>query len=392
MNPSWTDLPKELRLIILENTNLVKKHFTPNSRRDFNNVVQIIGGHLPQPARTWACAAELAFPRALFYVSRGMHDDACEAFFSQNRFILKGDMPANQRFLENLPRRATHRIRALDLQLSFDDVAKMGDQLHTIPYLERRECEWHGLIRTIRDRLDLPKLWLSIDAGNIRGELFREFGGILSEHDGYDFLNEAWYQIFAPLRQLWTPVAALKKFHVFLAWDSRYEKLAEREIMGSAYDSAVEGKLPRLSRDYNSPHEALKVENQQYRHDEVHVKFRGFDILHLLHLVHYQSRISLARGDGLQAWYSEPPGYNIWFRDSAMRSWYRGYGPYDHWLSVGGAEDFNRRTVWDYEVRCRRQKYGSEMSKSQTDEREKNLLRDEMARELIITDDETSRD
>lgn len=391
--------------MILENTNLVKQHFNPKhyrAYRDFDNIVQIINGRLPQPESGSSCAARLAFPRALFYVSRRMSDDVCEVFFSRNRFVLKGNMSASRHFLENLPASAARRIRQLDLELSFDDVAKMGDQLHTIPYAERRECTWHGLIRTIRERLDLSKLWLSIDAGKFRTDLFDDGGtGHIFEFDGYGFLNEAWYQIFAPLRQLRNPVSGgLKKLHVFLAWDSKYETLAEKEIMGPSYNSAGEGKLPRLLRDYNEPHRVLQEQHHQYRHDEIHVTPRGFDLLFP------RSGISLAEGDGAEAWFREGQQNEVdWFRDSGSWTWYRDPVSWDRWLRViydegfneNGSlldwgeeemdgilinwEDFDEMTVWDPETMCRRQKHGSEMSKVQTERQAINLLRDEVDRE-----------
>ena len=372
--------------MILENTNLVKQHYNPIRKRDFDNIVQIIDGHLPQPWRRDSFVARLAFPRALFYVSRTMYDDVCEVFFSRNRFILKGDMAASRRFLENLPQSAARRIRMLDLELSFDDVAKMGDQLHTIPYAERRECGWHGLIRTIRERLDLSKLWLSVDAGKIRLDLFGgdDLGNIF-EFDSYVFLNEAWYQIFAPLRQLRKQVSeGLMKFHVFLAWDSKYEALAEQEIMGPTYDSAADGKLPRLVRDYGEPHRDLQEPHYQYRHGEIHVEHRWFDCLNR------RREISLAGGDVAHVWYREKPDADDRFRVSGLeRSWYRHPGSWDHWLGIPGteahhemilidADDFDEMTVWDPEIMCRRQKHGSEMSKVQTMVQKINLHLDEI--------------
>ena len=360
--------------MILEKTNLVKQHFNPTcyrGHRDFDNIVQIIDGRLPQPRPTDSCAARLAFPRSLFYVSRSMSNDVCEVFFSRNRFILKGDMAASRRFLENLPESAARRIRKLDLKLSFDDVAKMGDQLHTIPYAERRECAWHGLIRTIGERLDLSKLWLSVDAGMIRTDLLAG-NGHLFEYEGYGFLNEAWYQIFAPMRRLRMPVSGgLRKFHVFLAWDSKYESLAEKEIMGPTYNSASEGKLPRHLRDYNEPHRVLQEEHHQYRHDEIHVTPRGFDLLNR------RREVSLAGGDVAKAWYREDVDEAAWYRDCGW-SWYRHPDSRERWLRVIHPDDFEEMTVWDPECMCRRQKHGSELSWIQAELQAIHLLQDEI--------------
>ena len=366
--------------MILENTNLVKQHFNPTYRyrghRDFDNIVQIIDGRLPQPKPGGSCAARLAFPRALFYVSRGMSDDACEVFFSRNRFILQGDMAGSRRFLENLTESAARRIRKLDLKLSFDDVAKMGDQLHTIPYAERRECAWHGLIRTIRERLDLSRLWLSVDTCMIRTHLL-DCQGHFFEFENYGFLNEAWYQIFAPMRQLRMPISGgLNKFHVFLAWDSMYESLAEKEIMGPTYDSAEEGKLPRHLRDYNEPHEVLQEEHHQWRHEETHVTPRGFDLLNR------RREVSLAGGDVAKAWYREDLDEAAWYRDREWSwhgwSWYRHPDSRERWLEVNDSDDFEKMTVWDPEIMSRRQKYGSELSWIQVELEAIHLLQDEI--------------
>lgn len=252
MPRSWRDLPKELRIRVLEFSHLVRRWDWTWADRDGANVLD---GRLMFPEEhdnvcthtpaSGICNCTIGywipFPVALFRVSRQMRDEAREVFYSRNRFVVMGDLVESSYFFSNLPTDAAHLIRKVDIKLSFDQVWDLGDP-GSITFMQ-----WKLLVKVIQDRLQLDKLWLSVDAGSIRSELINV--GNDGDHD-YTWLRTAYYQIFGPMRRL----KGLRKFHVFLCWALDYEAKAEKEIMGLEYDSQVEGKRSYTSRDVTSPH------------------------------------------------------------------------------------------------------------------------------------------
>ena len=258
MARSWNDLPKEIRIKILESTHLVRHwdwtwcwagsdganvldgrlQFPEEHDNDCTHTPAAGHGHCPCTVGYW-----IPFPAALFRVSRQMRDEAREVFYSRNRFVFKGSLVESAHFLDNLPATARALIRKVDLGLSFEQLWDMGD-----PDSQAFQ-EWKLLIRIIQARLPLHNLWLSVDAGSLAQEL------IELNNDGdqdYAWLRTAYYHIFGPLRRL----KGLKKFHVFLSWSLAYEAVAEKEIMGSNYESKAEGKIPYEVRDLDCPHRA----------------------------------------------------------------------------------------------------------------------------------------
>lgn len=282
--PSWKDLPREIRLDILSRTDLVD-YCWPSSPNNLpkRDGFEIEAGKLLPRALTCChnCTSTLSscscpsvhaaysttctcptVPGALFRVSKLMNSEATEIFFSRNRFILSGDFASSRRFLFNLSSTVAQHLRIIDLQISFDQLFDM----------RRLDCaitrDWESLVASIASLLQLQKVWLSIDAGDM-------WDTMMSLNDdgdhGYLWLRTSYANFLKSLRQ-YLRGTILQKFHVFLCWTSsmnpnqifgyidpttlrsfdpcadrdswwlKYESYVEKEIMGPSYESSEEGK------------------------------------------------------------------------------------------------------------------------------------------------------
>ncbi|KAL8797106.1 MAG: hypothetical protein Q9195_000573 [Heterodermia aff. obscurata] len=249
----WKNLPTEVRLHILMETDLVRR--TPPLRVwTTDDKIKIENGKLV-PSTSECClqctdastscfcpARNAAFsdtcvcstiPTAMFQVSKLFNYEATEIFFSRNVFRFSGDLLATTQFLAGLPNLAVRSMRSIKLHLDFDQLyfglSKPGSRV---------DREWHDLISLLRDRLLLSKLWLSILA--VDNDTQYDFARINDngDHD-YKWLHTTSFQLLKPLEQL----KGLKKFHVSLCWSTEFEIVAEKAVMGPEYDSMAEGKL-----------------------------------------------------------------------------------------------------------------------------------------------------
>ena len=262
---SWNDLPKELRLNILSCTDLAVQWSHSHDTFSQTDGFEVEAGKLAPRAFKCClnCTSTLstcccpsvhgaysttctcpALPVALFRTSRLMHAEATLVFYSQNRFILRDDFAATKRFLIGLSPAALHHLRTLDMKISFQQLYNMR-----VPHSQVAR-DWADLVATVASLLSIPTLWLSIDAGHMRTDM------ISLNDDGdhyYAWLRPAYAQLFEPLYQQ-LKGKGLQKFHVFLCWWLEYETLAEKEVMGSGYQSEAEGKLSWQERNPWFPH------------------------------------------------------------------------------------------------------------------------------------------
>ena len=273
-SPCWTSLPKELRLDILSRTDLVDhfhlakpsySHYYHNRRHGF----EIKAGELlprtkhcchnctPTLATCTCTPIHAAFstsctcaivPASLFSVSRDMSADATLTFFSRNRFILSGDFAANTHFVQCILAHnviAISCIRRLDLEISYQQLYDMQD-----PNSDAAN-DWATLVASVASLLQMPRLWLSIDAGGFRDSL--EFLNNNGHHD-YSWIHTAYAALFAPLYVHLSNNRRPEKFHIFLCWFTEEEAKAEKEVMGGEYDSVAEGKVVWRVRHPAFPH------------------------------------------------------------------------------------------------------------------------------------------
>ncbi|KAL9127901.1 MAG: hypothetical protein Q9217_003311 [Psora testacea] len=224
----WNDLPKEIRLGILSSTDLVDRYWSSN---------QII------PPQRDGFEIEAAVPSALFRVRKLIYSETTE-IFSRNRFILSSDFAANRYFLCTLPSTVAQHLRTIDLEISFE-------QLYDMRRLDSQIArDWESLVASIASLLQLPKVWLSIDAGHMWETMMRM--NDQPDHD-YAWLRTSYAKIFDPLYQHLRG-AGLRKFHVFSCWWLDNESAVEREVMGLGCDSGAEGKPSRKERNPRYPH------------------------------------------------------------------------------------------------------------------------------------------
>lgn len=254
-NLSWNQLPRETRYAILGYTDLVARLSPDFSYLVSRDRFEIEAGNLV-PRATLCCvkctptlstcycpSKRAAFsdtcicpttPVALFSSSRLMHSDATFVFFSQNCFTFTGDFSATRRWIFNLPPIYLQHLRTVELEVTFEQLYRGIRNPDT-----QVARDWAALITSVASLLQLPKLWLIINAGPMRDILLE-----MDDQGDYDYawLHTAYAQLFGPLRQQLRG-RGLRRFYVLLGWWIEYETIGERAVMGPDYDSQSEGKL-----------------------------------------------------------------------------------------------------------------------------------------------------
>ena len=274
---SWNHLPREIRLAILGHTTLVNC-FPPSdpSPRVQSDGFEICNGELlprmsvccfncdstrskcncPSEYTAWSSSCTCpSVPVDLFLVSKLVHAESKEIFFSRNRFIIKGDFEASRAWLSGLDPALAGHLRTIDLKISIGQLRRMSKPQSSIAR------DWEDLIACVASHLPLDKTWLSIDVGNIGWELE------MLDNEGtsdYAWLHTSYEKIFDPLYQ---HLAGRKprKFHVLLCWFLRYESRAEKRLMGPDYNSPAEGKIPWERRNERYPHSEQAARKEDRR-------------------------------------------------------------------------------------------------------------------------------
>ena len=247
-------LPKELRLSILQETDLV-----PDTHRFSTNgtiwVERFDFGPLQGWARRNKCCSRCndclesccciwkpaAFsltcicrplPIALFTVNRQISYEAQEVFFSKNKFVLARPL-SSIAFIEGLNSRQLALIRHLELYLQSQDTISgyffeaEGEKIHS---------QWDHVIEMLRTRLNLEKLELRVDMTRFSDPTD------YNEDNIDDLLKNRNLEILMHLKKL----GGLHKLLIYLGYFKRSETDAEKAIMGQSYDSAKEGKPPLI--------------------------------------------------------------------------------------------------------------------------------------------------
>ena len=267
----WNDLPREIRLAILSHTSLVVRD--PSSDLDpplERDGFEVIAGKLESraslcclncnPTRSICnCSSTAAasstictcstVPVDLFLVSKLMHAESMEIFFSCNRFILNGDFKASQRWLLNLTPIEVGYLRMIDLEISWEQLYELGKPQ------SKSAGDWGDLVACLAFVIPPGKAWLSIDTSNTG-----EFVNPDRVHT-LAWLHTSYARIFDPIYQHFA-VQKPRKFHVFLSCFVRYESMAETRLMGSNYDSSAEGKISWERRHPRFPHSEQKAREQ----------------------------------------------------------------------------------------------------------------------------------
>ncbi|MCJ1376822.1 hypothetical protein MMC20_008067 [Loxospora ochrophaea] len=202
----FAKLPREIRKMVLQHTDLVCQTVESNQGRDAVGDAQT----------RWKAAAVLLEWQA-------SHNDAVAGkrlrLFST--FVFTEDALA---MLSKLPTSSLKSMRTLDFKVFDMDMSMWSispDELYVY---------WSRLTHFINDNLLVSKLWISID---------------LSEmwDDSVPSGNLEWVlSVYQKIISHWRNVKGLQRFHVFLRFFHEHEVPLEREVMGETYDSAAEGK------------------------------------------------------------------------------------------------------------------------------------------------------
>lgn len=98
------------------------------------------------------------------------------------------------------------------------------------------EEKWYQLVRTIRTKLNLCRLELRINLVDVN---VPKSNLNPNSRKGFLDMNQ---EVLRPLKQL----TSLRNLFIYLGYFSDLEAEAEKEIMGSEYDSVAEGKPPEF--------------------------------------------------------------------------------------------------------------------------------------------------
>ena len=259
---SWSRLPKEIRLQILESTDLLSRVQSTRSHLQYRDGFNVEDGVLVPRAVSCClvCTPSLsacycpskgasmsdtcicpAVPISLFSISIGMSIEAALIFNSKNRSILSDDFSATRRWLFNLSPTHLQQLRTVEVEVSIDQIFRgLQDPKSQVTH------DWEALNTSIGTLLRLPRLWLTISMTQIRQEM--EKLNLQNDHD-YQWIHKSYAQLYNPVYQH-LKGRRLRRLHVLLSWQFDYEMAAEKEEMGSGYDSKLEGKLDPPDRDY----------------------------------------------------------------------------------------------------------------------------------------------
>ena len=277
-SPRLPQLPHEIQIQILQHTDLVAPHDlrwvpeqgliclskSPNEKNSvwaqnphaLNPCEVCFGVHKPRHlfereppkiARAWQCCC-WRFPTELFLVSSAYHREATRIFYSSNHFYIYGEtnMRWNERemcprFIQRLPRDARQYLRSLQFLLPVSARWSEGDWKEELLILSR-SVEMSRLTVTIDE-----SLWRCRDTSR----------GWSTEIDGSSWKRTQ--AVVEPFMKL----GRLKDFFVHLGYPmnslgsgelrSRREKILERRVMGSDYDSEERGKYLHRHRFYDPP-------------------------------------------------------------------------------------------------------------------------------------------
>ena len=252
-HPSLIDLPREVRALILENTDLVPEwdatelKITDGKLETYaiccgrcNDTLEPCSCKEQSGTYSSSCECRTRFNTALFRVNRQLYHEALEILYPNNRFRFSGDLTVTHNVLRQFPIQALPLLRKLDIQFDITHVTQWNHPLSLFPK------QWQTLLQFLALNLDLPNLWLSIIIGKCDDEY------MLDDESGLpsSIVIASHNAILKAVQQL----KGLGKLFVFFHELCHMEEAAEKEVMGEGYDSGKEGKLPPHARSFTSPH------------------------------------------------------------------------------------------------------------------------------------------
>ena len=256
-------LPKELRLKVLEYSDLVDSRFGSLFQQClvFNDgKLKILPRHADDELHTGRSSCKDCphiLSSSLLRVCKELHDEAYEVMFTNNLIVLESGMSANLEYLQSLPPKLCNRIRHLDIrfveELDFADEPDVWCcNFADIPAFDR-------LIEYIAANLVLPRLDLTLD--------------LLDIYQRHEYFSAAQASLklrsFQRLAKTLPKLRETKTFHVFLPLHFAYEKAMEQTAKGRDYDSSKDGKVPIQDRNRGACHARPEPVNSVARRKEL---------------------------------------------------------------------------------------------------------------------------
>lgn len=231
-------LPKELRLKVLEESDLVpeKRFFGSYGIFKFATLVwrrRLCYAKCNYSSEAccciWRCGSFSltcdcpSSPMAYFLVNRQLYNEAQEVFFPSNLFIIQA-LLYQLMFFNLLPPHQLSRLRCIQIEVSKTELIDWWTDQAT-------HGRFSQLVRIIQRKLNLPHLELRVNVNKCH------LPGPLSTSE-YKRSRRMITAFLDPLSKL----RSLKKLFLYLEGLSHLEESLEKKIMGPDYDSARLGK------------------------------------------------------------------------------------------------------------------------------------------------------
>ncbi|KAL9119318.1 MAG: hypothetical protein Q9187_004127 [Circinaria calcarea] len=247
--PRFDRLPREIRLMILVETELVLRSDECEDAGGISIATQKSESRnlcckRCTPALVACCCQTRRaaysttcvcrrIPTPLFYVSRQMSYEATEVFYSHNTFLLRGSIKSMTKFLHRLSPFALWQLRTIDIRLEYDQFKEWPDveMAHT--------HDWQSLISFMSENLNISNLALSLDLEScVEDHLTQEDDTVddVDDNDGdeleLEWLRDICTDIAIPLGQL----QGIRSFQVVLGHLDHYESALEEMVLGPRPD------------------------------------------------------------------------------------------------------------------------------------------------------------
>ncbi|KAL9116858.1 MAG: hypothetical protein Q9187_006610 [Circinaria calcarea] len=247
--PRFDRLPREIRLMILVETELVLRSdecedaggiSIAKQKSESRNLcckrctpdLMACCCQTRRAAYSTTCVCR-RIPTPLFYVSRQMSYEATEVFYSHNTFLLRGSIESMTKFLHRLSPFALWQLRTVDIRLEYDQFKEWPDaeMAHT--------HDWQSLISFMNENLNISNLALSLDLESCVEDHLTQEDDIVDDVDDNDgdelkleWLRDICTDIAIPLGQL----QEIRSFQVVLGHLDHYESVLEEMVLGSRPD------------------------------------------------------------------------------------------------------------------------------------------------------------
>jgi len=259
----FQNLPRELRLQILDHTHLGRLgiyHPKFSSFRVENN--KLIHGQSEKFGRPICCSkcthtfADCCCPTAyssysiscdcrlipwsLFTVSKQMHADAFEVFYSKNKFEFCQDPSATISFFRSMPPSSLFFVHRLEFRFLEEQFEEWED--------EGWNEKWSELVQYIKMNMNLPRLEITIDMTQTF-ELFMFQDDSIDLDEDMRFVDDIYWHVATTLSEL----EGLKNVTFILGGWKDMKGLLERKVLGERWKGESQRKEEPSEMELDAP-------------------------------------------------------------------------------------------------------------------------------------------